>query len=417
MRERTLLKTHAIMDTQTEIVNGMIDKVIERGIEQGWGVEKIQRAMRDDLIEGLTEINRFQAERIARTEVIGASNTGSFEGAKEEGVAIGKEWMTSGLPNIRQSHLDYEAMGTVDMDYEYNTGLQYPGDPNGDPDEIINCYIGETNISSYIVKAQRSYYSGKVIEIITSGGKSLTVTPNHNILTSNGFVPACRLTKGNELICDSTNFNVISWIKNHINKKKTFAANIFRSLSNLWFIDHVMIGTLDFNGDGRFMNKEIDIINPNRGLTFNNKIIVQDFGNFRFKHSRTKASLVKRFCSFHFGFNGMVRTPNRLMCFFNLCFSFRKRHLRPFKFFSIGTPPNIDTSFYKSASKNPSLDMEVIGELFHTNPRVITLDQVSKIRNKDFVGHVYDFTSLTGTNIANNIYTSNCRCVPTYVTD
>jgi len=139
MRERTLLKTHAIMDTQTEIVNGMIDKVIERGIEQGWGVEKIQRAMRDDLIEGLTEINRFQAERIARTEVIGASNTGSFEGAKEEGVAIGKEWMTSGLPNIRQSHLDYEAMGTVDMDYEYNTGLQYPGDPNGDPDEIINC--------------------------------------------------------------------------------------------------------------------------------------------------------------------------------------------------------------------------------------------------------------------------------------
>jgi hypothetical protein len=139
MRERTLLKTHAIMDTQAEIVNGLIDKVIERGIEQGWGVDKIQRAMRDDLVEGLTEINRFQAERIARTEVMGASNTGSFEGAKEEGVAIGKEWMTSGLPNIRQSHLDYEAMGTVDMDYEYNTGLQYPCDPNGDPDEIINC--------------------------------------------------------------------------------------------------------------------------------------------------------------------------------------------------------------------------------------------------------------------------------------
>jgi hypothetical protein len=95
--------------------------------------------IRSSLIDGLTEINSFQAERIARTEVIGASNTGSFEGAMETGVALGKEWMTSGLPNIRQSHLDYEAMGTVDMDYEYNTGLQYPGDPNGDPEEIINC--------------------------------------------------------------------------------------------------------------------------------------------------------------------------------------------------------------------------------------------------------------------------------------
>jgi len=139
VNERSLLKTGAIMDTQTQIVNNLIDEILEEGYQNGLGIPEIQRQMRDRLIEGLTSINKYQAERIARTEVIGASNTGSFEGAKETGVALGKEWMTSGLPGIRQSHLYYEFLGVVDMDYEYNTGLQYPGDPNGEAEEIINC--------------------------------------------------------------------------------------------------------------------------------------------------------------------------------------------------------------------------------------------------------------------------------------
>jgi hypothetical protein len=87
----------------------------------------------------MTLINRYQAERIARTEVIGASNKGSFDAAERTGLVKTKEWATSGLPGIRQSHLDYEALGEMEMDYEYNTGLMYPGDPNGDPEEIINC--------------------------------------------------------------------------------------------------------------------------------------------------------------------------------------------------------------------------------------------------------------------------------------
>jgi hypothetical protein len=50
-----------------------------------------------------------------------------------------KAWLTSGLPGIRQSHLDYEALGDVEMEYDFAPGLQYPGDPEGEPEEIINC--------------------------------------------------------------------------------------------------------------------------------------------------------------------------------------------------------------------------------------------------------------------------------------
>jgi len=422
VNERSLLKiaakTGIIIDTQTQIVNNLIDMILEEGFQNGLGIPEIQRQMRDKLTEGLTEINKYQAERIARTEVIGASNTGSFEGAKESGVALGKEWMTSGLPGIRASHLEYEGRGVVAMDHNYAPGLQYPGDPEGSAEEIINCYVGETNINSYIVKGQRSYYSGKIVEIITEGGKSLSVTPNHNILTSNGFISARNLAKGNNLICNPTNLNIISRIKNYINKKKTFAANIFCSLSNLWGIENMMIRTLDFNGDGRFMNKDIDIVDPNRGLTFNNKIIAQDFGKLGFKHSRTKTSLIKTFCSFHFGFDGMVSSSNGLMRFLNLFIPFIKRHSRPFKFFSIGMSPKINTSIYKMAHEGNPDYTGFISDLLHANSRLISFDKVKEIRNiNGFHGYVYDFTSLTGTNIANNIYTSNCRCTIGYQVD
>jgi hypothetical protein len=139
MRERSAFKLGLIMDGQTKIVNSLIDRVLAEGIEQGYGIAKIQAQMRSELINGLTEINKFQAERIARTEVIGASNTGSYDAAKESKLDMKKEWLTSGLPNVRPTHLANEALGGVHMDFEYTGGCQYPGDPNGTPDEIINC--------------------------------------------------------------------------------------------------------------------------------------------------------------------------------------------------------------------------------------------------------------------------------------
>lgn len=138
-RERTAAITGEILDGQAQAVNDMIDKLLEEGMQRGIGVPEVQRAMRQDLLDALTEINKYQAERIARTEMIGASNTGSFEGAMESGLDIRKIWSTSGLPGVRDSHLYYESLGAVNMKYEYAPGLQYPGDPGGAPEEIINC--------------------------------------------------------------------------------------------------------------------------------------------------------------------------------------------------------------------------------------------------------------------------------------
>jgi len=65
-----------------------------------------------------------------------------------------------------------------------------------------NCVIGNTLVSSLAKRAAyRREYSGELFVIRTTGGKELTVTPNHPILTIRGWVAARLLSVGDYVIC------------------------------------------------------------------------------------------------------------------------------------------------------------------------------------------------------------------------
>lgn len=138
-RERSAMIAGEILDTQAALINNLIDSILEDAHTEGAGIPEIMRSIRDDLENGLTVINNYQSERIARTEVIGSSNKGSFDGALQTGVDMQKEWINSGLPGMRQSHIIYGSMGAQRMDFQYAPGLRHPGDPEGSADEVINC--------------------------------------------------------------------------------------------------------------------------------------------------------------------------------------------------------------------------------------------------------------------------------------
>lgn len=137
--QRSLLKAQAILNTEQEAINRVISDVVQESLSRGLSIPNTRNLMKESLERELTTIENWQAERIARTEVGGASNTASFEAAQENAEGVRKEWLTSGLPNVRETHQYYESLGVVDMDYEYASGLQFPGDENGEADEVINC--------------------------------------------------------------------------------------------------------------------------------------------------------------------------------------------------------------------------------------------------------------------------------------
>jgi len=137
--ERSRKILGGLMNTQTTAINDCIEEVIAKANEEGLSIYNTQKLIRSELEKKMTIINHYHAEQIARTEVIGASNKGSFDAAYKTELVRSKAWRTSGLPGVRDSHLFYESLGDVSMDYEYAPGLKHPGDPNGSADEIINC--------------------------------------------------------------------------------------------------------------------------------------------------------------------------------------------------------------------------------------------------------------------------------------
>ena len=54
------------------------------------------------------------------------------------GIEIQKEWVCTHDDRTRPSHLELDGERR-DLDEEFSNGLQYPGDPDGDPSEVYNC--------------------------------------------------------------------------------------------------------------------------------------------------------------------------------------------------------------------------------------------------------------------------------------
>ena len=84
------------------------------------------------------DITLARAEMIARTESIGALNEGEYTSALASGVFVEKEWMTQGDDKVRESHAALDGV-RIPIEDEFDNGLMFPGDQNGDAEEVINC--------------------------------------------------------------------------------------------------------------------------------------------------------------------------------------------------------------------------------------------------------------------------------------
>jgi hypothetical protein len=95
----------------------------------------------------MIDVTGHRARMIAQTEVISASNTAAYEGAESAGIEYKKFWSNSGLDSVRESHIfaqewSYGQDGINPHDkFDMGNGnfMAHPGDPDGPPEEVINC--------------------------------------------------------------------------------------------------------------------------------------------------------------------------------------------------------------------------------------------------------------------------------------
>lgn len=120
-----------------------IQKALQDGVEQGMSVQDMAKMITDG---DLPNMNKARAIRIARTEVIGASNAGSIQGARSMGIkGLKKKWLVALDGRERATHAAVSAqtiLEPIGINDKFNVGaavLDYPGDPMGSAEEVINC--------------------------------------------------------------------------------------------------------------------------------------------------------------------------------------------------------------------------------------------------------------------------------------
>lgn len=109
---------------------------LEESFTKGLGIEAVAR----ELIRAVGG-NLADATRIARTELHTAAGQGSDNAARSTGLDMVKEWGSTDDKRTRESHREADGQRR-EMNLPFDVGgskLMYPGDPDGDADEVINC--------------------------------------------------------------------------------------------------------------------------------------------------------------------------------------------------------------------------------------------------------------------------------------
>lgn len=118
----------------TEETWKQLQKAIQRAMERGEDI-------RDAVNEVLWDLETWRAERIARTESMGAINGGYLDSMVSAGITK-KMWVAALDERVRTTHA--EANGQVrDIAEPFQVGkalLQFPADPTCPyPEEVVNC--------------------------------------------------------------------------------------------------------------------------------------------------------------------------------------------------------------------------------------------------------------------------------------
>jgi len=121
----------------TDTARGIVTDTLKKAADEGVGIDEAKRRLR----EKFEDMTGSQAERIARTEVVGSSNAANLAAYQISGLVDEKEWLAVSDEQTRETHADMDGQRRkLDEPFTTPTGLETQG-PGlfGRPEEDINC--------------------------------------------------------------------------------------------------------------------------------------------------------------------------------------------------------------------------------------------------------------------------------------
>ena len=448
-----LLQTRTF--SQLKGVTAQMDQEMSRILADGIAHGKGPRELARELTKSVDTITKKRALVIARTEIVNAHNEGqldSFEAMGAEGVSIQAEWNTAHDGEVCPL---CEPMEGVVLSIKEARGM-LPRHPN--------CMAGDMRVLAPGTLAMlQTHYTGEIIELVTVGGRHVTVTPAHVLLTKYGFTRAESVYNGLDLVidlgfyggCEAPDYkNAVACI-----------ADEFVSAAEACDVTTISVPTAPehLHGEGGFCNKEINIVFSNGILGDSRKTNIGKphlYGTLPFvtaglSHD-TLCSLTQIFLSAARAADGSMGCCRDALAFFlsriletnqvrlgagtglqaNVCHSFidyvsinmkllrdcldRHTVLKKLNDFSdinlrailAGSVPDFASGLVEAGFDGIPFDPVMFGNLVE-GPFLgnVQFDKVAGVeRHHVFSFPVYDIQTLSTLYSINGVITSNCRC-------
>lgn len=162
--------------------------LLARAVEEGMSTDELSTA-----VEDLGAFGDYRADLIAQTELAYAHVQGNVEGWRSSTEVQGKRWLLADTHPAPDECDDAAEAGEVGLDEAFVDGIDFP------PAHPGCCLPGTVVAPGGRVSAHFArWFEGKVIEIST-GRNHLAVTPNHPVLTDDGWVAAGSLKIGDHV--------------------------------------------------------------------------------------------------------------------------------------------------------------------------------------------------------------------------
>lgn len=413
-------------------------KALKRGIDLEWGKKQIRAAIQSGILRGesigeiandlqrrIPDMSRKSALRAARTAMTGAQNGGrmdSYKAASDMGIKVRKRWVATKDSRTRDAHQKLDGK-TVDWDESFTSELGkilFPGDPRAKPANVYNCFVGDVKVASdsKLIRSYKHIYEGDLITVKTAGGVQFTCTPNHPILTPNGWVSAELLNNGDNILVTFGEQNVFGGVNPDI-KHRFPRIDAIHNLFNVSGGERAVGVSVDFHGDVATSNVEIvtqERLLWNVGDSSGRNGIDKFLLKFSNKTLSCSGSLFKHFwsiCKTSFGFIGC---KCKSLPFFKCSVSHSCEH-------GCGTIADRDRILAEYSINDLPADTVIDGELLDRLSCKVFLDTIVNVDVSVLSTHVYNLQTENGYYFVNSIIpqngekcngifaiAKNCRC-------
>ncbi len=272
-----------------------------------------------------------------------------------------------------------------------------------------NCLPGDALVAAGSVTAtSERRYKGELLVVRTAGGEMLPCTPNHPVLTQRGWVGACFLVEGDDLLrcgipervvgADDDDEHVPSRIEEMAHAPFVPGRMVSRE---------VPVSAPDFHGDGG--GSEVAVVLTDRLLRNGHQAMCREH---RMQSSLVMAHPTQSLDGLGFpsefllagnpathGLMGRLRKGRTL-------FGRRVRHSEEH---AVGAPTWRNPSLDQMPADDAPGDAMLLRERLLRQPGIVA-DQLRGIEVQSFHGKVYNCETKAGWYVANGLVTHNCRC-------